>query len=228
MVKAKNLDKYTEIIYFFGDKDFSSDLEKFGIKFKNIITTQQIHGNRIAILENDNKKFIKEADGMITDKLIILGIRTADCLPIFFYDYKRKIIAAIHAGWKGLSKGIIHNAISGMKKLGSSLSDVVVSVGPHIQICCYDVPEERIKQFQVTDSSDRRHLLSNNNFSELRSNSWYLDLGKIALIQLKSLGIKNSNIDVSDICTNCNRNYWSYRRDRKKADRMLNIIGMIE
>lgn len=227
MVKSRLLTNYNNLLYYFGNKEDSVNLEKLNVSKKDIISAEQIHGNKVVLLENSKNKFIKGADGMITYNRLILSIRTADCMPIFFYDPGKKIIAAIHAGWKGLSSGIIDNAIKGMKKLGSNPLDLNVSVGPHIQVCCYNIPEERIQKFSITNNSDRLHLLSNNHIGKLHSNSWYLDLGKVALSQLESSGIISSNIEVSDICTSCNSKFWSFRRDKQKAGRMINLIGMI-
>lgn len=221
MVKSKILSKYSNLIHFFGDKNSS-------FEFENIIMPEQIHGNKVTIIKNDKEKFIKGCDGLFTNKKLLFGIRTADCLPILFYDPKKQIIAAVHAGWKGLYKGIIRNAIYSMVQLGSSSKDLKVVIGPHIGVCCYNVPEERIQKLSMTNTCDRLHLSSNDPYSELRLNSWYLDLGKIALFQLKSAGISNTNIELSEICSSCNRNYWSFRRDGEKAGRMINIIGMIK
>lgn len=208
MVQSKLLTKYTNLIHFFGDKD-----SKF--KLRNFITLEQVHGNKVAIIKDNSRKSFKGLDGLATNRKLALAIRTADCLPVFFYDPKDRIISAVHAGWKGLLHGIIRNAILSMKKLGSKPEDLIVSVGPHIQACCYNVPEERIHMFSPV-----------NDFGEFRSNSWYLNLSKVALLQLKSFGIADSNIDISDICTSCDEKFWSFRRDKIKAGRMLNIIGM--
>ncbi len=226
MSQAKNLSKYPELIHYFGDKQDSVNLEKLGIKMDNIIMGEQVHGKRVKKLINCKTKRIKGIDGMITSKSAILGIRTADCLPIFLYDPVKRIIAAIHAGWRGLHKGIIKNALKELIELGGGPMNLKVAIGPHIQVCCYKVSKGRIRKFQMTNASDRLHLSSNNPFSELRLNSWYLNLSKIALFQLKSSGIKNSNIEISDICTSCDQNYWSFRRDGIKSGRMINILGL--
>lgn len=207
MVKSKILSKYPNLLHFFGDKNSTFPLE-------NIITAEQIHGNKVAIIKDNKVGFIKGYDGMVTDKPLLLGIRTADCLPIFFFDPKIKVIAAVHAGWKGLYKRIIKNGINAMKKLGCHPVDIKVAVGPHIQVCCYSVSKERMQKFE-------------NLFSEQRLKSWYLNLSKVALYQLESLGVVAFNIEISDICTSCNDQFWSFRRDGKKAGRMINVIGRL-
>lgn len=215
MVKSNILSNYSQLVHFFGDKRQTNSLFRLGINPDNIINAEQIHRNKLAIIENVNDKLIKGVDGMITGKQIVLGIRTADCMPIFMYDHKKKIAAAIHAGWKGLSLGIIKNAITEMKKLGSKPTELIISIGPHIRVCCYNTPMERVQKFDKS-------------FGEKRGIKWYLDLAKIALFQLEESGIIKSSIEISQICTSCDRSYWSFRRDGEKCGRMLNIIGMIK
>lgn len=207
MIKSRILSKYLNLMHFFGDKNSS-------LNWENIITAEQIHGNKVAITKDNKTRFIKGYDGMVTNKPLLLGIRTADCLPIFFFDPKNKVIAAIHAGWKGLYEGIIKNGIDEMKKLRCNPVNIKVAIGPHIQVCCYSISRQRMQKFE-------------NLFAEQRLKSWYLNLSKVALYQLESLGVVASNIEISDICTSCNDQFWSFRRNGKKAGRMINVIGRL-
>lgn len=213
MVQSKILTDFKNLLHYFGDKKDKDSLLRLGLSMDKIILAEQIHGNKVAVLTDGKKRYLKQSDGIITDRQLTLGIRTADCLPVFFYDPQKKIIAAIHAGWKGLFSGIIKNAVSIMKKLGGDAAKIKVAVGPHIQICCYNVPEERIRKFKKYGNI---------------SNKQFLDLGKIALQQLQTAGILAENIDISKICTSCDLNFWSFRRDKQMVGRMINIIGFIK
>lgn len=210
MVKSRLLTNYNNLLYYFGDKEDSLNLEKLNISKRNIISAQQIHSNKVVILKDSSKKFVKGADGMVTNQKIILSIRTADCMPIFFYDPGKKIIAALHAGWKGLYSGIIENAILNMKKLSSNPQNIIVAIGPHIHNCCYSIPKERIEIFKKYKNA----LLGN-----------FLNLSEIALQQMEPNGLLRKNIEISPVCTSCNDRFWSYRRDMQKAGRMINVIG---
>lgn len=213
MLKSKILSKYQNLIHYFGDKNSTLD-------DKNIILAEQIHENKVAIINNNNTNLIKSADGLVTNQRLTLGIRTADCLPIFFYDSRNKIIAAVHAGWKGLSLRIIESVIKAMKRMGANYHDLIVTIGPHIQDCCYDVSIDRVKKFlKLTGSKD---------IAVFRNNSWYLNLSEVALCQLKLTGINYKNIEVSDVCTSCDFRFWSFRRDKEKAGRMINVIGFVK
>lgn len=210
MVQSKILAKYSEILHYFGDKKDTSSIEGLGIKLEDVISAEQIHGNKVVLLKSGKNKFLKGADGMITYKTLILSIRTADCMPIFFYDPGEKIIAVVHAGWKGLYRGIIEKAILEMKKISSNPQNIIVAIGPHIHNCCYNIPKERIEIFK-----------------KYKDAVWenFLNLSEIALQQMESKGLLRKNIEISPVCTSCDENFWSFRRDGGKTGRMINLLG---
>lgn len=206
MVQSKLLTKFPDLMHFFGDKNSS-------FRQRNIIMAEQVHGDKVAVVTDNREKIIKNHDGLVTNKPILLCIRTADCLPIFFYDPRTKIIAAIHAGWKGLFAGIIRNAVFNVKKLGGKIEDLLVSIGPHIQVCCYRVTDDRIAKFSK--------------FKNVAS-GWFLNLSQVAAQQLLSNGILKRNIEISPTCTCCDSRFWSFRRDGQDCGRMINVIGIKE
>ncbi|OGG26755.1 hypothetical protein A2960_01115 [Candidatus Gottesmanbacteria bacterium RIFCSPLOWO2_01_FULL_39_12b] len=217
MVQSKLLLNFPGVKHYFFDKnDVNKSLKVFN--FDSFQTVDQVHGNRVTTINSlpfDSKGY----DGMITKRKYLLAIRTADCLPILFYDYKKNIIGAIHAGWRGLSSGIINSLIRILMTKGSQSKHIFGAIGPHIGRCCYDVPRERIKMFGKTIDSDK--LVSEN-----RRSSWFLDLGKIAQIQMQQMNIQKRQIDILPFCTSCNKNYYSYRRDGSSTGRMINVIGL--
>ncbi|MBI3379883.1 peptidoglycan editing factor PgeF [Candidatus Gottesmanbacteria bacterium] len=212
MIQSKLLTKYKRLVHYFGERTGFSDDLSTNIKLNNAVMVEQVHGSKIAIIKSNRNKYIKGKDGMITNRKLFLAIRTADCLPIFFYDIKNQTIAAIHAGWKGLYMGIIKNSLKQMIKTGSNPKNILAAAGPHIQVCCYSVPKKRILQFEM--------------YKEAISKQ-FLDLGKIALQQMLISGLLTKNIDISSICTSCDNRFWSYRRDKQNVGRMINLIGII-
>ena len=105
-------------------------------KSKNIFLVNQVHSNKFVYI-NKSYKFLKKkikADAVITDQeKLPIGILTADCAPLLLYDVKRKMIAAIHAGWKGAFKGILIKVVNFMIKKGCKTNNIIVAVGPCIR-----------------------------------------------------------------------------------------------
>ena len=126
-----------------GSKDKKTNIKKnlqivknyFNKKSKRIILLNQIHSNKYIYIGKNkkigNKKF--KADAIITNqKNLPIGILTADCVPILIYDNVSKVIAAIHAGWRGAYKGIINKVINFMIKKGSKRKNIYAAIGPCI------------------------------------------------------------------------------------------------
>ena len=116
---------------------------------ENTVFPEQVHGSSVVTIDDSKKQFILNADGLITNKKdVFLGVVTADCLPVIFYDEKMGIAGIAHAGYKGLLKGILKNMVLGFKELGSDTKDIKVAIGPSIGVCCYDVSIDRVKVFE--------------------------------------------------------------------------------
>ena len=192
------------------------------IKFENLIIGNQYHSNKVIIIHKTlNKKY--KGDGFVTkNKNIAFGILTADCAPILFYDEKRKIIGAAHAGWRGCFKNICNSVIISMKKLGSNNCDIKAIIGPCINYKNYDVNENMYVKF----------IKKNNNYDKFfrkKSKSKYNFNLKAAIeYQLKNLKIKKIIKLNKDTYSNKSK-YFSHRRSFKnneiKTGRMINIIG---
>lgn len=219
MVQSKLLLKFDNVKHYFLNKSESLDFERINLGNKPCFSPDQVHGNKVGYVTRREQKVFNGYDGLVTKKSYYLRIKTADCMPIFFFDPKKRIIAAIHAGWKGLYSGIIPNALKIMNKLGCQNYNILAAIGPHIKECCYSVNYERIQNFL-------KIFLNINEIGYTRRGKWYLNLSRIALIQMGNYGLDKRNIDISDVCTYCNNDYSSYRREGKNCGRMLNIIAL--
>jgi hypothetical protein len=114
--------------------------EKRKISFFRLVTAEQVHGKKVVQVEKkDLGKELKGVDGIYTkEERIPLGIFTADCLPVYLVDKKKKVIGLIHAGRKGIEKNILEEAFLKIKQsYYSEAKDFLVVVGPHIRACCY-------------------------------------------------------------------------------------------
>ena len=173
---------------------------------KNIFLLHQIHSNKLVFLNkySNNLKKIK-ADAIITNVVKLpIGVLTADCAPILLYDSKKKIVAAIHAGWKGAFKGIILKVVDFMIKKGCKKNHITAVVGPCISQKSYNVKEDFEKKFL-------RKNKKNAIFFKRKKDKIYFDLPNYIKFQLKLMNI--SKIDMIKIDTfNKKNNFFSARQ----------------
>ena len=250
MIKSKNFEKFKEIKHGFfnriggkskgiyqslncgpGSKDKKINikknlrivLNKFNKPSKKIFLLHQIHSNKFVFIDKkfkNNKKKIK-ADAIITDqKKIPIGILTADCIPILIYDDSSKMIAAIHAGWKGAYKGIINKVINFMIKKGCKSKNIHAIIGPGICQLSYNVKRNFLKKFL---NKDKKNKIFFKKIKEVI----YFDLPRYVKAQLKSHKI--STIDHINIDTFKEKNnFFSARRSlRLKHDDYGRNISII-
>ena len=183
--------------------------KKISKKAKNIFLVHQIHSNKFIFIDEtyDNKKKPK-ADAIITNrKNFPIAVLTADCAPILIYEDKMKMIAAIHAGWKGAFKGIIAKVIKFMIKKGCKLENITAVVGPSISQKNYEVKDDFKKKFI---QKDKKNYI----FFKNKKNRLYFDLTKYIYASLKTIKIKN--IDILKIDTfDIKNKFFSARRALK-------------
>ncbi len=178
---------------------------------------KQIHGRRIREAKNCGEKIPQAADGFVSyTPGCMLLIFTADCLPVFIYDTKKRYIALAHCGWKGVHKEIVKNAIRKLIKKGSKTADLRFILGPGIRECCYEVSPSFVRRFE------RR-------YGKTGIYTWrgliYFSLPDILKEQLKIAKIPAKNIKDTKSCTCCQpEKYYSYRREGKRAGRMVSGI----
>ena len=182
---------------------------------------KQIHGaNVVWVGEEDCGREIKEADALVaTQKNIFLATRVADCIPLLFFDTRSTVVAAAHAGWKGLLAGIVDKVIDEVKRRGAIPENIKVILGPSAKSCCYEVSKKLAEKFANQFGS---------NVAKKREGHFFLELHKAAEISLIKAGVQKKNIEESQICTIHNsRTYFSYRAE-KTNKRNTAIIGIKE
>ena len=189
------------------------NLELVRKKIKNsardIFLLNQIHSNKFIYVDEKYKNKKKpKADAIITNqKYLPIAVLTADCSPILIHDDKKKIIAAIHAGWKGAYKDIVNKVIKFMIKKGCELSDMTAAIGPSISQKNYEVKEDFKKKFI---KKNKKNLM----FFKINKKKLYFDLTSYIYTSLKKNGIKH--IDVLKIDTfDIKHKFFSARRALK-------------
>lgn len=207
----------------FGDcrKNPEKFLKTLGLDKKDLVLAQQVHGNKIKVVNTKDKgHIISRVDGLITPHPgVILGVRTADCLPLLFYAPGANLIGVAHAGWKGVLAGLPQKMIDQMLKMGALPTEILVIIGPHIGGCCYSVPQSRADAFL-------RKFGSLKSLLRKKSGKIYLNLLVAAKSQLIHSGVKSINIFLENACTSCeNKNFFSFRKDKQNTyGEMLSII----
>ncbi len=195
--------------------------KKRNINPQNVFLLKQIHSNRVVFVDEETD-ISQEADGMIANVPgFFLGVLTADCVPVVFFETEKKLWGIAHAGWKGITQGIIKNLIAQMILSGSDSTKLNVSIGPHIGSCCYSVLENRAHFFlQKTDANEQIVRKDNGQF--------FLDIGMAVYDDLISQGIRKEHIDSRVFCTSCDKErFFSFRRDSKESfGEMITFIGM--
>ena len=197
-----------------GSNDKINDVKKnlrivknrFNKKSKNIFLLHQIHSNKIVFVNKDhiiNKKF--KADAIVTNKRKLpIGILTADCVPILIYDNVSKMIAAIHAGWKGAYKDIINKVIKFMVKKGCHRKNIHAAIGPCISQKSYNVGEDFLRKFI---KKNKKNII----FFKERNGTIYFNLPEYVKYHLKLnkiTSIDHINVDTFDV----KNNFFSARR----------------
>jgi polyphenol oxidase len=200
-----------------------------------LVTERQIHSAISHVIREQDEPFsgklptpegkaILEGDGLMTNLSgIMLGVGTADCVPVLVADVKNRAVAAFHAGWRGTAARIVEHGIAKMtKEYGSHPADLIAAIGPSIGSCCYAIGEE-VRTAFATQFDYADNLFHEN----------YLDLWKANRRQLLDAGLRERQITVIGECTACTRDsngelrYFSHRGEHGVAGRMLNIVGTV-
>lgn len=192
-------------------KNYSILFESIGWDPNHLAIAKQVHGSHVKTV--DAPGIYLDCDGLVTDQIgLAIAIQVADCAAVLLYEPESKVIAAIHAGWRGAIAGIIKVGIQSIKKLNGDPSKLVGFISPCISLQNFEVGPEVANQFpdQFCDytSFDKPHV----------------DLSGFIREQLINEGLESKNIEKSDSCTFDNNQFFSYRREREKSGRMLALI----
>jgi len=181
------------------------------LESKKIASCVQTHSNNVKYV--DKPGIYRNVDGLVTnlENKIKLVIQTADCVPIFITDLKKKNVGLVHSGWKGTANSIIVSAISVFINEGSDIKDISVYLGPCIKKCCYEIKDDVSKFF------DNKFIIKKNKMQ-------FLDLESKIFDDVLRIGLSEKKLFKSNICTFENKNFCSFRRDNKNSGRMYSYL----
>jgi hypothetical protein len=204
------------VMGFFTDRTLGTSVES--ITHRRVYFPRQTHSDTVEIIDRNLEE--READAVITMRRdIILGVRTADCVPILLYDKKMLIIAAVHAGWRGTARGILKKTVARMQEVFLTRpEDILLAIGPSIGECCYEV-EDHVAEAVSIGTGPGEYV------SPRAAGRPHLDLQEANRVQALGLGIPEHQISVVDRCTCCSNMFHSYRRDPSETGRQGGFIG---
>lgn len=196
-------------------------LNELGINYQDLVCAKQVHKSDVRYVEEIDKgkgalsyeSSIADTDAFITDKTNLpLAVFTADCLPVFLYDAENSAIGLVHSGWRGACENIASKTVQLMiEKFNTQPKHLYAAFGPCIRSCCYEVGEE-FKDFFSYGLIER-------------DNRYYFGLAEVNKKELLSLGVKDTNIFDSNICTSCrNEEFFSYRKEGKNCGRTISVV----
>jgi YfiH family protein len=208
-----------------------------------LLSLHQIHSDVVRCFDSVPAKQCKGDASVTKQPGLLLGVRTADCAPVLVVDPKRRVVAAIHAGWRGTLARIVTKTIGHMQmEFGCGPQDLLAAIGPTIGGCCYEVGTEVGAAFaaKFANASDF--------FDELRTgdepnplqwlnmmppghqpppNKVLLDLKKANRAQLVEADVREENIFVTELCTSCDVDrLFSYRKEGAASGRLMGVIGI--
>ena len=189
-----------------------------------ITTGKQVHGHSVRILSRSDRGkgawsyagALEATDALVTDLPGICPmVLAADCVPMLMYDPVKRVIAAVHAGWRGTLDLIGRRTVEVFEKdFGSSPGDIIAGIGPSIGPCCYYVGSEVITRAEAAFGSETGCT------SSVSSKGGYLDLWKANHDQLLQAGLASRHIEIAGICTaHPDNGFFSYRKEGNRAGR---------
>jgi YfiH family protein len=189
-----------------------------------VVSVTQVHGTDILIVDRPAEVgtgFSGGWDALITNQpRVLLTIRTADCVPVLFHDPVHKVVAAVHAGWRGTLAGIVPKTLSHLQQhFRSVVEEVRMVIGPSAGQCCYEVDEPVLGPLR-SECPYWRHVIR-----ERGTGRAMLDLRELVRRQAQAFGVEGAHIWTIRLCTICHPElFYSYRRDGVVKDTMVSGI----
>ncbi len=191
------------------------------LKARRMVFARQVHGVDVLVIssEKDEKMLLRADSPPVVDALVtnrrhrFLTVQVADCQPVLLYDVHRRVIANVHAGWRGSIRNIIGRTVQSMQAAFlSEPGDIVAGIGPSLGRCCAEFRHYRQEIPQQ--------------FWPYKDNDHHFDFWAISRDQLVAAGVRSENIHLSGICTRCNPGLFFSYRGEGITGRFAAVIGM--
>ena len=224
-----------------------SNRERFqsalGAEDSTLIPLQQIHSDLIHLFSSSPAQPCSGDASATNCPGLLLGVQTADCVPILLVDPRKHAVSAVHAGWRGTLSRIAEKAIGRMRlEFGSQPRDILAAIGPSIGPCCYEVGADLVTKFTAQFADGAEYFDEPLSGEEPNPLQWLnmrppghqpppknvrLDLGKANRSQLETAQVRPENIFSCDLCTACNPSLlFSYRKQGPVSGRQIAAVGI--
>ncbi len=197
-------------------RNFEAVANAGGFELSQLVRVRQVHG---AVVLNARQVGPEaEADGLWcarADGPCVVGVLTADCVPVLLADRQGRAVAAIHSGWRGTVAQVVPNAVRALEQAGVAPAQIVAAIGPCIEQAAFEVGPEVAEQFD--DAFVERG----------RWPKPHIDLVGVVRAQLRTVGVPEASIERVGACTHAHpERYFSYRRDGAGIGQMMSFIGL--
>lgn len=229
ILRSVLLDQLGGTLYGFTTRALGASYEEIakqmGVSSESLMTLKQIHSNQVVAISHKGPEIFlwrdqKEGDALVTNQPgILVGVKTADCVPLLIYDPIQKVVAAVHAGWRGLVAGILESSLNQMRLFGSAYEDLVVIMGPALCGFCFEVGPQVVKTFKHRFGLDFTVRPGKGDRSSI-------DLREACRLILEEQHLSGNRIEFLPYCTACQpERFFSYRKG-DQTGRQLSFIGL--
>jgi YfiH family protein len=192
---------------------------------RTLVTVRQVHSPDVVVAEAFPDDARPQADAIVTDRPdLLIGILTADCVPVLFADTQAGVVGAAHAGWKGAITGVTDNSIAAMERLGATRDNIVAAVGPCIARGSYEVDDDFVRRFGEHDPANERFFTEGR-----RPGHAQFDIEAYVVHRLAAAGLRRIVALGEDTYTQETR-FFSFRRATHRGEpgygRQISLIGV--
>lgn len=202
------------------DEDYDRLGRAFGVPAEAVVRVRQVHGRVVHVAPSVVGGDPVDADAVVvTHPRLVASVRVADCVPLLLADRTGRVVAAVHAGWRGTAAGVAAETVRVIESLGVEPTALVAVIGPSIGPCCYQVgPDVRDAMGACWDQVDRWFVPD--------ERRWRLDLWQANRDQLESAGVPGDQIHVTALCTAHDLAHWySHRQEGAETGRIVAAIA---
>jgi hypothetical protein len=208
-----------------GGDDLAALAADAGFDLDRLYMLTQVHGARVVEVAGDEgvaRVRAVEADALVTAaRGVAVAVRTADCVPVLLADDRGHVVAAAHAGWRGLVAGVIGRAVEVLcRRAGAEPAGLVAAVGPAIDACCFEVGDEVARQIARAVGNESATAAGPRGRP-------HVDLRRAAALSLAAAGVAPSRIELVGPCTRCAASHFhSYRRAGAGQGRQVSFVAL--